>query len=100
MSSDAHVGLVDETAAKLPEVTCQRRRTYYAANLIAIYPKSMWLAVNAILHGLHDRPTPEVVHAQTEDLGRGRWLLQADRIKGRYPVSVAVEGRESEIQWT
>ena len=47
MTSDAHAGLVEAIVANLPVAAWQRCRTHYAANLRAVYPKSMWPAVKA-----------------------------------------------------
>jgi transposase-like protein len=49
VTSDAHVGLVEAIAANLPGASWQRCRTHYAANLMAVTPKSMWPAVADIL---------------------------------------------------
>lgn len=50
VTSDAHAGLVEAIAANLPGASWQRCRTHYAANLMAVTPKSMWPAVKAMLH--------------------------------------------------
>src|SRR5699024_7508958 len=42
VTSDAHAGLVEAIAAHLPGAAWQRCRTHYAANLMAVTPKSMW----------------------------------------------------------
>jgi putative transposase len=39
-------------------------RTHYAANLMAITPKSSWGWVKALLHSVYDQPDAEAVHAQ------------------------------------
>jgi hypothetical protein len=49
VTSDAHAGLVEAIAAHLPGAAWQRCRTHYAANLMAVTPKSMWPAVKAML---------------------------------------------------
>ena len=40
---------VDAISANLPGAAWQRCRTHYAANLMAVCPKSMWPAVKAML---------------------------------------------------
>jgi putative transposase len=51
-------------AANLPGASWQRCRTHYAANLMAVCPKSAWPAVKAMLHSVYDQPDAEAVHAQ------------------------------------
>ena len=48
VTSDAHAGLVAATAATLPDAAWQRCRTHYAANLMAVTPKSSWGWVKAL----------------------------------------------------
>src|SRR5699024_9849230 len=67
-TSDAHAGLVEAIAANLPGAAWQRCRTHYAANLMAICPKSMWPAVKAMLHSVYDQPDTASVNAQFERL--------------------------------
>jgi transposase-like protein len=64
VTSDAHAGLVAATAATLPDAAWQRCRTHYAANLMAVTPKSSWGWVKALLHSVYDQPDAEAVHAQ------------------------------------
>jgi len=64
VTSDAHAGLVAAVAATLPGAAWQRCRTHYAANLMAITPKSSWGWVKALLHSVYDQPDAEAVHAQ------------------------------------
>src|SRR3954469_9238407 len=64
VTSDAHAGLVAATAATLPDAAWQRGRTHYAANLMAVTPKSSWGWVKALLHSVYDQPDAEAVHAQ------------------------------------
>ena len=64
VTSDAHAGLVEAIAANLPGASWQRCRTHYAANLMAVCPKSAWPAVKAMLHSVYDQPDAEAVHAQ------------------------------------
>jgi putative transposase len=66
-TSDAHTGLREAIAANLPGATRQRCRTHYAANLMAICPKSMWPAVKA-MHSVYDQPDAAAVHAQFDRL--------------------------------
>jgi len=55
VTSDAHAGLREAIAANLPGAAWQRCRTHYAANLMAVTPKSMWPAVKAMLHSVYDQ---------------------------------------------
>ncbi len=64
VTSDAHAGLVDAIGATLPGATWQRCRTHYAANLMAVTPKSSWPWVKALLHSIFDQPDAVSVHAQ------------------------------------
>jgi len=64
VTSDAHAGLVSAIGATLPSASWQRCRTHYAANLMAVTPKSAWGWVKALLHSVYDQPDAEAVHAQ------------------------------------
>ncbi len=64
-------------AANLPGAAWQRCRTHYAANLMAVCPKSMWPAVKAMLHSVYGQPTAEAVNAQFDRL--------LDYTEGRLP---------------
>ena len=64
VTSDAHTGLTAAIGATLPGAAWQRCRTHYAANLMAISPKSSWGWVKAMLHSIYDQPDAEAVHAQ------------------------------------
>jgi putative transposase len=64
VTSDAHRGLVDAIGATLPGAAWQRCRTHYAANLMAVCPKSSWPWVRALLHSVYDQPDAASVHAQ------------------------------------
>jgi transposase-like protein len=64
VTSDAHAGLVAAIGATLPSASWQRCRTHYAANLMAVTPKSAWGWVKALLHSVYDQPDAEAVHAQ------------------------------------
>jgi putative transposase len=64
VTSDAHRGLVDAIGATLPGAAWQRCRTHYAANLMAVCPKSSWPWVRALLHSVYDQPDAAAVHAQ------------------------------------
>ena len=64
VTSDAHAGLVAAIGATLPGAAWQRCRTHYAANLMAITPKTSWGWVKALLHSVYDQPDAEAVHAQ------------------------------------
>ena len=68
VTSDAHKGLVEATAANLPGASWQRCRTHYAANLMSVTPKSMWPAVKAMLHSVYDQPDSDAVQAQFDRL--------------------------------
>jgi putative transposase len=64
VTSDAHRGLTEAIGATLPGAAWQRCRTHYAANLMAITPKSAWGWVRALLHSVYDQPDAGSVHAQ------------------------------------
>jgi putative transposase len=64
VTSDAHRGLVEAIGAALPGAAWQRCRTHYAANLMAVCPKSSWPWVRALLHSVYDQPDAASVHAQ------------------------------------
>ena len=64
VTSDAHTGLVAALGATLPGASWQRCRTHYAANLMALTPKSSWGWVKALLHSVYDQPDAPAVHAQ------------------------------------
>ena len=49
VTSDAHRGLVAAIGATLPGTAWQRWRTRYAANLMAVCPKSSWPWVRALV---------------------------------------------------
>ena len=68
VASDAHAGLVEAISANLPGASCQRCRTHYAANLMAVTPKSLWPAVKAMLHSVYDQPDAAAVNAQLDRL--------------------------------
>lgn len=63
-TSDARAGLKDVIGANLPGAAWQRCRTHYAANLMIVTPTSMWPAVKAMLHSVHDQPDAAAVNAQ------------------------------------
>ena len=64
VTSDAHRGLVEAIGATLPGAAWQRCRTHYAANLMAVTPKTSWPWVRALLHSIYDQPDAAAVHAQ------------------------------------
>ena len=68
VTSDAHAGLVEATAANLPGAAWQRCRTHYSANLMSVTPKSAWPGVKAMLHSVYDQPDAAAVHAQFDKL--------------------------------
>ena len=78
VTSDAHAGLREAIAANLPGASWQRCRTHYAANLMAVTPKSMWPAVKAMLHSVYDQPDAASVHAQFDRL--------LDYVEGKLPA--------------
>jgi transposase-like protein len=61
---DAHRGLVEAIGATLPGAAWQRCRTHYAADLMAVCPKSSWPWVRVLLHSVYDQPDAASVHAQ------------------------------------
>ena len=71
VTSDAHTGLVEAIGATLPNASWQRCRTHYAANLMAITPKSQWGWVKALLHSIYDQPDASSVHAQFDRVLEG-----------------------------
>jgi transposase-like protein len=71
VTSDAHTGLVEAIGATLPAASWQRCRTHYAANLMAVTPKSQWGWVKALLHSVYDQPDTEAVHAQFDRVLEG-----------------------------
>jgi putative transposase len=64
VTSDAHRGLTEAIGATLPGASWQRCRTHYAANLMAVTPKTAWGWVRALLHSVYDQPDAASVHAQ------------------------------------
>ena len=54
-----------------PAGRLQRRRTHYAANLMAVTPKSQWGWVKALLHSVYDQPDSEAVNAQFDRVLEG-----------------------------
>ncbi len=66
VTSDAHRGLVEAIGATLPGAAWQRCRTHYAANLMAVCPKSSWPWVRALLHSVYDQPDAASVQAQVD----------------------------------
>ena len=64
VTSDAHRGLTEAIGATLPGAAWQRCRTHYAANLMAVTPKSAWGGVRALLHSVYDQPDAGSVRAQ------------------------------------
>jgi putative transposase len=68
VTSDAHAGLVEAIAANLPGAAWQRCRTHYAANLMAVCPKSSWGWVKALLHSVYDQPDADAVNAQYDKM--------------------------------
>jgi transposase-like protein len=81
VTSDAHRGLTEAIGATLPGASWQRCRTHYAANLMAVTPKSAWGWVRALLHSVYDQPDATSVHAQF-----GRVL---DALEDKFPQVAA-----------
>jgi transposase-like protein len=71
VTSDAHAGLVEAIGATLPNASWQRCRTHYAANLMAVTPKSQWGWVKALLHSVYDQPNAEAVNGQFDRVLEG-----------------------------
>ncbi len=73
VTSDTHAGLVAAIGATLPGASWQRCRTHYAANLMAVTPKTSWPGatkwrVKTLLHSVYDQPDAASVHAQFDRL--------------------------------
>ncbi|OXS82943.1 IS256 family transposase [Kocuria marina] len=68
VTSDAHTGLREAISANLPGASWQRCRTHHAANLMDVTPKSVWLAVKAMLHSVYDQLDADAVNAQYDRL--------------------------------
>ena len=81
VTSDAHRGLVEAIGATLPGAAWQRCRTHYAANLMAVTPKTSWPWVKTLLHSVYDQPDAEAVHAQFDRV--------LDALKGKLPQVAA-----------
>ena len=81
VTSDAHRGLVEAIGATLPGASWQRCRTHYAANLMAVTPKSAWGWVKALLHSVYDQPDADAVHAQFDRV--------LDALTGKLPAVAA-----------
>jgi putative transposase len=81
VTSDAHRGLVEAIGACLPGATWQRCRTHYAANLMAVTPKSSWPWVKTCCTRSMTSPTPPRVHAQFDRV--------LDALEGKLPQVAA-----------
>jgi len=81
VTSDAHRGLVEAIGATLPGAAWQRCRTHYAANLMAVTPKSSWPWVKTLLHSVYDQPDAASVHAQFDRV--------LDALEGKLPQVAA-----------
>jgi transposase-like protein len=73
VTSDAHAGLAEAIGATLPNASWQRCRTHYAANLMAVTPKSQWGWVKALLHSVYDQPDADSVNAQFDRVLEGMY---------------------------
>jgi putative transposase len=81
VTSDAHRGLTGAIGATLPGASWQRCRTHYAANLMAVTPKSAWGWVRTLLHSVYDQPDSDAVHAQLDRV--------LDALAGKLPAVAA-----------
>lgn len=68
VNSDAHAGPIAAIGATLPGASWQRCRTYYAANLMAVTPKSSWPWVKTLLHSAFDQPGATSFGAQYDQI--------------------------------
>lgn len=73
VTSDAHQGLVEAIGATVPGASWQRCRTHYAANLMAVTPKTSWPWVKTLLHSVFDQPNRDEVHAQYDRVLDALW---------------------------
>src|SRR3984957_18030781 len=90
VTSDAHRGLTEAIGATLPGASWQRCRTHYAANLMAVTPKSAWGWVRALLHSVYDQPDAASVHAQFSRV--------LDALAGKLPqVAAHLDGARTDI---
>ena len=78
VTCDAHAGLVEAIGATLPDASWQRCRTHYAANLMAVTPKSQWGWVKALLHSVYDQPDAES-RATPSSTGSSRACTRSSR---------------------
>ncbi len=87
VTSDAHRGLTVAIGAALPGASWQRCRTHYAANLMAVTPKSAWGWVRALLHSVYDQPDDASVRAPVRARGGEAQEAEAGVISVRmWPV--------------
>jgi transposase-like protein len=90
VTSDAHRGLTEAIGATLPGAAWQRCRTHYAANLMAVTPKTAWGWVRALLHSVYDQPDAASVHAQFDRV--------LDALAGKLPqVSEHLDAARADI---
>lgn len=90
VTSDAHAGLVAAIGATLPGASWQRCRTHYAANLMAVTPKTSWPWVKTLLHSVYDQPDADSVHAQFDRL--------LDAVEQKLPkVAAHLDGARAEV---
>ncbi len=100
VTSDAHRGLVDAIGATLPGAAWQRCRTHYAANLMAVCPKSSWPWVRALLHSVYDQPDAASVHAQFDrvlDALAGKLPTVAEHLEQARPDVLAFAAFPQEV---
>jgi putative transposase len=90
VTSDAHRGLTEAIGVTLPGASWQRCRTHYAANLMAVTPKTAWGWVRALLHSVYDQPDAASVHAQFDRV--------LDALAGKLPqVSQHLDAARADI---
>lgn len=77
-------------AADGPGASWQRCRTHYAANLMALTPKSSWGWVKVLLHSVYDQPDAESAHSQFDRI--------LDALDGKLPaVAEHLEAARADI---
>jgi len=100
VTSDAHRGLVAAIGATLPGASWQRCRTHYAANLMAVTPKSAWPWVKPLLHAVYDQPDAAAVHAQFDrmlDAVAGKLPAVAEHLEAARPDVLAFTAFPKEL---
>src|SRR3712207_6903047 len=83
-----------------PSTTLFRSRTHYAANLMAVTPKSSWPWVRALLHSVYDQPDTASVHAQFDrvlDALADKLPKVAEHLEGARPDVLAFTAFPQEV---